>query len=70
MKNRILNIIDEISQSNKMNNNKNLFFQLWNFLKARKAWWLSPLIIMIVLVGLLVIFAQSSAISPFIYTLF
>jgi hypothetical protein len=53
-----------------MSNNKSLLGQIWLFLKIRKAWWLMPIIIMIVFSGALVIFAQSSAISPFIYTLF
>lgn len=50
--------------------NKGLFGELWDFLKVRKAWWLAPIIIMLVLVGTLIIFSQSSALSPFIYALF
>ena len=53
-----------------MSNNKSLLGELWDFLKVRKAWWLAPIIIMLVLVGMLIIFSQSSAISPFIYALF
>jgi hypothetical protein len=44
--------------------------ELWGFLKERKKWWLLPVIIMMVLVGTLLIFAQSSALAPFIYTIF
>jgi len=44
--------------------------EVWDFLKVRKAWWLAPIIIMLVLVGALIIFGQSSALSPFIYALF
>ena len=44
--------------------------ELWDFLKVRKRFWLAPIIIILVLLGLLVIFAQSSAVAPFIYTLF
>ena len=43
---------------------------LWNFLKARKKWWLAPLIIVLVILGLLVVLGGTSAIAPFIYTLF
>ena len=50
-------------------NNKNLLGELWNYLKIRKKWWLLPIIILLVLVGALVIFGQSSALSPFIYAL-
>lgn len=41
-----------------------------SFLRERKAWWLTPIIIMLLLVGVLVVFSQSSALSPFIYALF
>ncbi len=44
--------------------------ELWGFLKVRKRFWLAPIIIILVLLSFLVIFAQSSAVAPFIYTLF
>ncbi len=53
-----------------MAQNKSLLGELWDFLKVRKAWWLAPIIIMLILVGALIIFSQSSALSPFIYALF
>jgi len=53
-----------------MGNNRGLLGELWDFLKVRKAWWLTPIIVMLVLVGVLIIFGQSSAVSPFIYALF
>ena len=53
-----------------MSKNKNLLFELWDFLRVRKKWWLLPIMLMLVLVGALIIFGQSSALSPFIYTLF
>jgi len=42
---------------------------IWNFLRERKKWWLLPMIVMFLLVGLL-IFSSGSAVAPFIYTLF
>jgi len=42
---------------------------LWFFLKERKKWWLLPMILMLLLIGILV-FTGGSAIAPFIYTLF
>ena len=54
----------------KKTNNKSLLGEFWDFLKIRKAWWLVPIIIMLFLVGLLIVFGQSSALSPFIYALF
>jgi hypothetical protein len=43
---------------------------LWAFLKARKKWWLAPLIFVLLLIGILIVIGGSSAIAPFIYTLF
>jgi hypothetical protein len=44
--------------------------ELLHFLWARKLWWLTPMVLVLLLMGILIIFAQSSAIAPFIYTLF
>lgn len=44
--------------------------EFWGFLMERKKWWLLPIIIMLVILGLLVIFTEGSALAPFIYTLF
>ena len=44
--------------------------ELWGFMKERKKWWLLPVIIVMVLVGMLLVFAQGSALAPFIYTIF
>jgi hypothetical protein len=40
------------------------------FLRVRRKYWMVPVIVLTLLAGLLVVFAQSSAIAPFIYTLF
>jgi Family of unknown function (DUF5989) len=44
--------------------------ELWAFMRARKKWWLLPLVVLLVLVGLLIAFAQGSALAPFIYAIF
>ena len=44
--------------------------ELFSFLWKRKLWWLMPMIVVIVLFAILLIFAQGSAVAPFIYTLF
>jgi hypothetical protein len=44
--------------------------ELWDFLKVRKKFWLAPIIILLGALSLLIIFAQGSAVAPFIYTLF
>ena len=53
-----------------MDTNHSFFIEMLHFLKERKAWWLVPIIIMLLLVGILIIFGQSSALSPFMYALF
>ena len=50
--------------------NKSMLAEIWDFLKVRKVWWLTPIIVMLLLVGILIIFGQSSAVSPFVYALF
>jgi len=52
-----------------MENNKTILLEVWDFLKVRKKWWLLPIIILLILAGALIIFGQSSALSPFIYAL-
>lgn len=47
-----------------------VFKELWGFLMTRKRWWLLPIVIMLFLLGLLIVFTESSAVAPFIYTLF
>jgi hypothetical protein len=44
--------------------------EIWKFLKVRKKFWLLPIILVMLLLGMLIIFAQGSAMAPFIYTLF
>jgi hypothetical protein len=40
------------------------------FMKARKLYWLAPLILILMIFGIFLVFAETSAIAPFIYTLF
>jgi hypothetical protein len=47
-----------------------ILLELWAFLRARKKLWLVPIVVMMLLFGGLLILAQTSAIAPFIYTLF
>jgi len=44
--------------------------EFFEFLKHNKKWWLFPIIFMLLLLGILIVFTQSSALAPFIYTLF
>ena len=47
-----------------------LLKDLWGYLKVRKKFWLLPLIIVLLLIGVLIVLSSSSAIAPFIYTIF
>jgi hypothetical protein len=47
-----------------------LLRELWLFLRVRKKFWMLPIILVLLLVGALLIFAQGSALAPFIYTIF
>ncbi|HEY0810610.1 MAG TPA: DUF5989 family protein [Longimicrobiales bacterium] len=44
--------------------------EFWMFMRERKKWWLLPILMVMVLVGMLLVFAQGSALAPFIYTIF
>jgi hypothetical protein len=43
---------------------------LWQFMRERKKFWLTPIILVLLLIGLLIVFGGGSALAPFIYTLF
>lgn len=44
--------------------------ELWDFLKVRNKWWLLPMIIVLLLIGILIVIGGNSAVAPFVYTLF
>ena len=44
--------------------------ELWAFMKERKKWWLGPIVLTLLLLGLLIVFTTGSPLAPFIYTLF
>lgn len=46
------------------------FKDLWAFLKERKKFWLLPIIIVFLLLGVLIVLSSGSAIAPFIYSIF
>jgi hypothetical protein len=55
---------------NSMLTNTGVVGEVIRFLWARKLWWLIPMVSVLLLLGLLLIFASASGIAPFIYTLF
>ncbi len=50
--------------------NKSFLGECWDFLKVRKVWWLTPIIVLLILVGVLIVFSQTSAVSSVMYVLF
>ncbi len=53
-----------------MSSDESLIKELWDFMKVRKKLWLGPIILLLLLLGALIVFTESSAVAPFIYTLF
>jgi len=47
-----------------------IFGELWAFMRVRKKWWLGPIMIFLLLLGILIVFTEGSALAPFIYALF
>lgn len=47
-----------------------IILEFWDFLKVRKKWWLAPVVFFLLLIGMLLVLAEGSAVAPFIYTLF
>lgn len=43
---------------------------IWKFMKARKKWWLFPVIVVLLLLGVFIVLGGASAVAPFIYSLF
>jgi hypothetical protein len=50
--------------------NQSIISEFWEFLKVRKRYWLLPIVIVLLLLGGLIVFTESSAVAPFIYALF
>jgi hypothetical protein len=47
-----------------------LLSEFWYFIRYRKAWWLLPVVIALLVIGVLIVVAESTALAPFIYPLF
>lgn len=44
--------------------------ELWAWMRVRKKWWLLPILLIMLLMGALIVFAEGSALAPFIYAIF
>lgn len=47
-----------------------LLKEIWDFMRVRKAYWLGPIVLILLFFGALLIFTESSAVAPLVYTLF
>ncbi len=47
-----------------------ILLDVWDYMKIRKKFWLLPILIMLILLGVLIIFTEGTVLSPFIYVLF
>lgn len=50
--------------------NQSIITEFWEFIRFRKRYWLLPIVIVLLLLGGLIVFTESSAVAPFIYALF
>ena len=44
--------------------------ELWDFMRVRKKWWLAPIFATLIMLGLLIVMTEGSAVAPFVYALF
>jgi hypothetical protein len=44
--------------------------ELWAFMRVRKKWWLGPIVLTMLLLSVLIVLTEGSAVAPFIYALF
>jgi hypothetical protein len=44
--------------------------EFWSFLRIRKKWWLAPIVVLLLTLGLILVLTEGSALAPFIYSLF
>ena len=53
-----------------MNAKLSIVKEFWSFLRVRKKWWLAPVVILLLTLGLILVLTEGSALAPFIYSLF
>lgn len=58
------------SSSNSTSGKLAIAREFWGFLRVRKKWWLAPIVLMLLFLGLILVLTEGSAVAPFIYTLF
>jgi len=49
---------------------QSIISEFWEFLRFRKRYWLLPIVVLLLMLGAMIVFTESSAVAPFIYALF
>jgi len=62
--------LENEQEKSRKNTKVTILVEFWQFMRVRKKIWLAPIVIFLLLLGLLVVFTEGSAIAPFIYALF
>jgi hypothetical protein len=62
--------VDRPDRPDETEESLSIFAELWQFMRARKKYWLLPIVMMMVLFGGLIVLTQGTAVAPFIYTVF
>jgi hypothetical protein len=63
-------IIGLIVMAYKRRDRLGIFSELYRFMSVRKKWWLAPILLLLVMLSLLIVLTEGTALAPFIYTLF
>lgn len=53
-----------------MNAKLSIVREFWSFLRVRKKWWIAPIVLLLLMLGLILVLTEGSALAPFIYSLF
>jgi hypothetical protein len=53
-----------------MNEKLSILAEFWSFLRVRKKWWIAPIVVLLLTLGLILVVTEGSALAPFIYSLF
>lgn len=70
-KSHVLNLAQKTNRTGKATMGKiSILREFWDFLRIRKKFWLAPIVIILLLLSLLIVLTQGSALAPFIYALF
>ena len=59
-----------MDKETKSESKMSILAEFWGFLKTRKKWWLGPIVFILLLMSLLIVLTEGSAVAPFVYTLF